>query len=133
MSESTILKEKFLELFNQLTYDYQRIVIDTFKCLASYEELPEKGNKPYDIAGLISQRQKELGLHDTDVCNRVNNLIQNSPSSMNDILSTDTYYKIKQRNTQTSKKRINLLYFIAQALEITEEEYKKYLTKEGLY
>lgn len=70
MSESTILKEKFLELFNQLTYDYQRIVIDTFKCLASYDELPENGYKPYDIAGLISQRQKALNLSDADVCNR---------------------------------------------------------------
>ncbi|MBQ8198944.1 MAG: hypothetical protein IJZ76_05920 [Lachnospiraceae bacterium] len=132
MSETATIKENFLELFKQLTYEYQRIVIDTFKSLATYEELPPKGYKPFDIANLINQRQKELNLSDSDVCNRVNDILYSEDYEEDATLSTDTYYKIKQRNTQTSKKKLNLLAFIAQALEIDEKEFKKYLTEEGL-
>ncbi len=49
-------------------------------------------------------------------------------------LSSNTFYKIKRRNTQTSKKEVNLLKYIAQALEFDYEDYTKTknLTEEGL-
>ena len=88
----------------------QCIVIDTFKSLATYEELPSKGYKPFDIASLINQRQKELNLSDADVCNRVNGIIY----------------------SEDNEEDATLLAFISQALEIDEKEFKKYLTEEGL-
>lgn len=66
------------------------------------------------------------------MCNKVNELIANDNISYNLSLSTDSFYKIKNRNTQTSKKGTSFLKYIAQALEFDYEEYKKYLTEEGL-
>ncbi|MBO5031683.1 MAG: hypothetical protein J6D08_07330 [Lachnospiraceae bacterium] len=130
MSESNISKESFINLYNQLAYDYKCIVLRTFKCLVSYKDFPEKGYKPYDIAGLIEYHQEKLNYSNQDVCNKVNELIANDNISCD--LSTDNFYKIKNRNTQTSKKGTNFLKYIAQALEFDYEEYKKYLTEEGL-
>ena len=66
------------------------------------------------------------------MCKRVNDIIYSEDYEDSTTLSTDTYYKIKQTNTQTSKKKLNLLAFIAQALETDEKEFKKHLTEEGL-
>lgn len=101
-------------------------------CIYPLKDFPEKGYKPYDIAGLIKYHQKKLNYSDQDMCNKVNDLSLNDDTSYDLYLSTDNFYKIKHRNTQTSKKGTNFLKYIAQALEFDYEEYKKYLTEKGL-
>lgn len=48
------------------------------------------------------------------------------------VLTTETYRKIKQRNTQTSQRGTNWLEYIAQALHFDSSDYKKYLTDAGI-
>lgn len=132
MLDENISKEKFLSIYNQLTYDYQCIVLNTFKCLVSYSDFPEKGYKPYDIAELIKYHQTKLNYTDQDVCDKVNMIIDETDGFSEKYLVPNTFDTIKKRNTQTSKKGTNFLKYIAQALEFDYEEYKKYLTEEGL-
>ena len=114
MTKSNIIKENFLEIFNQLNYDYQNIVLSTFRCLATYEDILPLNYKPFDISRLITKRQKELNLSDVEVCNKVNEIIGKSNESQDKFLSVDTFFKIKSRNTQTSKKGTDFLKYISQ-------------------
>lgn len=127
MSDKKNPKENFLDIFNQLTYDYKNIVLNTFKCLVSYSDFPEKGYKPYDIAGLIEYHQAKLHYTNQEVCEKVNKIIDEAGGSPDDYLYSNTFQKLKARNTQTSKKGKSFLKYIAQTLKFDYEEYKKYL------
>lgn len=123
------MKNRFLSVYNQLKYDYQSIILNTFKHLVEYKAVPEKGLKIFDVVGVIEKYQKEKGYIDQEVCDRVNSLIvTNNPELHLDI---NTYRKIKQRNSQSSKSNTNWLSLIAQALEFDESLYHKHFTKKG--
>lgn len=108
MSKSNIAKKNFIDLYNQLSYDYKNIVLSTFRCLAFYKNPKSRGKyKPYDVAGLINEHQQRLGYSDHEVCEKVNELLfKKKPLSKHPkVLHEDTLYKIKYRNTQTSNKK----------------------------
>lgn len=130
MNNVNIRKENFIKLFNQLDFDNKNIVINTFRCLASNAH-SSKGFKPYDVAGVIKYHQKKLNYSNKDVCEKVNNLIDENNDPSDEYLSVNTFQKIISRNTQSSKDSTNFLHYIALALEFDEDEYK-YLSKEGL-
>ena len=126
--ESNIKKKRFLSLYRQLEYDYQCIILNTFKCLVSYEDIHEKGYKPFDVVGVLKYYQDKFKYTDQEVCDRVNELFEDK--SADTLLTPQTYHKIKQRNTQSSKSTTNWLKWLAKALEFDEKEYRK-LTTEG--
>ena len=130
MDDTNIKKENFIKLFNQLDFDYKNIVINTFRCLASNAH-SSKGLKPCDIAGVIKYHQKKLKYSNKDVCDKVNALIDKNNNPSDRYLWPDTFQKILDRNTQSSRDSTNFLDYIALALEFDEDEYK-YLSKEGL-
>ena len=68
-------KELFLSLYNRLEYEYKCIVLNTFRCLAEYEDSLKKGYKTYNISGTINFYQKKKGYTDQQVCDKVNNII----------------------------------------------------------
>ena len=120
-------KTELLDLFNQLDYNYQCVVINTFKCCAIYDTHLPKGSKPYDVAGVIKLHQSEKGYTDQEVCDKVNENIGEDDK----LLDVDVYQKIKQRNTQSSKNDTNWLSKIAQVLDFSACEYRDFLSPEG--
>lgn len=123
-------KELFLSLYNRLEYEYKCIVLNTFRCLAEYEDSLKKGYKTYNISGTINFYQKKKGYTDQQVCDKVNNIIASTNKKI--FFDIDTYRKIKYRNTQSSKHKTNWLTLIAKALEFEPDEYHKYLTPEAV-
>lgn len=121
-------KTDFLSLYHQLDYDYQCIILNTFKCLVSYKDKHEKGYKPFDVAGVLKLHQEKLDYSDQKVSDKVNEILEDE--SIDAFLDVGTYRRIKKRNTQTSKSTTTWLKWLAQALEFEEREYKK-LTDEG--
>ena len=126
MSKENNEKELFLSLYNQLTYDYQLIVLNTFKCLATYNDLPEKGYKPYAISDVIAYYQNKKNYTNQDVCDKASELVSTTENYIS--LTIDRYTKNKQRNSQSYKKGINWLNVIAEVLDFAYEEYHKYST-----
>ena len=124
-------KKDFLSLFNQLEYDYKSIVLNTARCLATYEDIPEKGYKPYDIKGILIYYQAKKGYTDQEVCDMVTELAY-SKNKNTKVLDIGTYRRIRNRNTQSSKSTTNWLELIAQVLEFDPKEYHNYLSEEGL-
>ena len=125
-------KDNYMDLYRSLPYEYQSIVISTFKCLTNIDDEKTKGYKPFDIVGLIQSHQKELNLTDSEVCNKVTNLYWKDNPNSEKMLTEDTYRKIKQRNTQSSQSSTKWLDYIAKALEFKCEDYSKYLTDDGI-
>lgn len=123
-------KETFLTLYNQLEYDYQSIILNTFRCLVSSKKMTTEKVKSFAVSELIKLHQKKMEYSDQQVCDHVNKLVEDSPKIL--ILDIATYRKIKQRNTQSSKSTTNWLNLIAKVLKFSEEEYRKYLTDEGI-
>ena len=66
------------------------------------------------------------------MCEIAYDLFNKSNPKSDKVLTTETYRKIKQRNTQTSQRGTNWLEYIAQALRFDSSDYKKYLTDAGL-
>ena len=121
-------KTELLDLFNHLDYDHQCVVIDTFKSCAIYDSRPPKGSKPYDVSSVIKFHQEQKEYKDQEVCDKVNaNSGEDDP-----FLALDVYIGIKNNNPQFSRKKTNWLKKIAEVLDFSEEEYKKFLTPEGL-
>lgn len=132
MSNLPIEKETFLNLYNQLSYNYKVVILNTFKCIVSYDNKPIKGYKPYDVAGLITYYRNKLGYTEQELCDKVNEIMwANNPSS-DLFLCPSNFHKMIQRNSQTSKKKTDWLALIAQALGFDPKEYHNYLTDDGI-
>lgn len=130
MNNANDSKELFLSFYKQLGYDYQCIVLNTFKCLVTYDDTSKTGYKPYDISGIIKHYQTKKGYTDQQVCDKVNNILESDTETL--FLDIDTYRKIKYRNTQSSKSKTNWLSLIAKVLDFEQEEYHKYLSAQNI-
>ena len=118
-------KEQFLFLYNKLNYDYQQIIMNTFR-FSAQDNCPKI--KSSDVSGVIKFFQKQKNYTDQEVCDKVNSLLATNNDDR--FLDIDTYRKIKYRNSQSSKSKTNWLTLIAQALEFNPSEYNKYLSSE---
>lgn len=132
MKEDYLDKDKYLELFSQLSPNHQNIIINTFRLLVSYDDVyMKKRVKTFDIAGFIIMKRNEMGLTNKEICERATYLFQIDNPDSNKTLEECDFDKMLRRNTQSSKKTTNWLTYIARVLCFDPEDYKKHFTDEG--
>ena len=130
-------KERFLNLYHYLPYNYQSIVLNTFRSMLDYVNAFNKDYKPFDITQVIEFYQTKRGYSNTQVCDKVMEIYAEKHKDDKDdetenqvCFSEDTYRKIKKRNTQSSHSKTNWLNLIAEALEFDPKLYHRYVTPE---